>query len=384
MKQIGYVLADFPVFSETFVGDEMRAVVHFGHRIVPIVMHLRQGPAQTADRALAKDARTLDSTTKQQALSTLARPGRGAAAALRYVWRQRRLPRLSLLWNAMKIAAIARSTGCEHLHAHFSGGAAAHAIVAARWIGASVSFVCHGHDVYAEPEDLPLKLSAADAVVAVCNDMAEHLDALAPGASIATIPCGTDPNAFRPAGRSAPDRRLLFVGRLVEQKGIDDLLTALSIQGSASVDLVGDGPLADELRARAEALGLGDRARFLGARSREWIIDQAPRYQALIAPFKPAPDGSRDSGPMVVKEAMAMELPVVATRFMGLKEMVTDETGFLAEPDDPASLAAAIDSAVNITDEARTNMGRRARQRMIEGFSLDVASRALSSVFEAA
>jgi glycosyltransferase involved in cell wall biosynthesis len=138
------------------------------------------------------------------------------------------------------------------------------------------------------------------------------------------------------------------------------------------------------LRARAETLGLGDRARFLGARSREWIIEEAPRYLALVAPFKPAPDGSRDSGPMVVKEAMAMELPVVATRFMGLKEMVTSETGFLAEPDDPASLAAAIDSAVNVTSEARANMGRKARQRMIEGFSLDVASRALSSVFEAA
>ena len=118
----------------------------------------------------------------------------------------------------MRIAAIARKAGCDHLHAHFSGGAAAHAIVAARWIGASVSFVCHGHDVYAEPEDLPLKLAAADAVVAVCNDMALDLRALAPEATIATIPCGTDPEAFRPTTRSAPERRLLFIGRLVETK----------------------------------------------------------------------------------------------------------------------------------------------------------------------
>ena len=383
MKSIGYVLADFPVFSETFVGDEMRAIARRGHRVVPIVMHLRTGPAQSADRELAKVARTLNSASTMEALSTFLRPSKGRSEAVAYVKRQGRLPKRSLFWNAMRIAAIARKAGCDHLHAHFSGGAAAHAIVAARWIGASVSFVCHGHDVYAEPEDLPLKLAAADAVVAVCNDMALDLRELAPEATIATIPCGTDPEAFRPTTRGAPERRLLFIGRLVEQKGVDDLLTALALQGSASVDLVGDGPLAKQLQAQAEALRLGNRVNFLGARPREWIAEHAPSYLALVAPFKIAPDGSRDSGPMVVKEAMGMEMPVVATRFMGLKETVTPETGFLAEPADPASLAKAIDAAFAMSEEDRHTMGSRARRLMVERFSLDAASRALSCIFEA-
>jgi len=384
MKTIGYVLADFPVFSETFVGDEMRAMSRRGHRVVPLVMHLSDGPAQVDDMKLAKSVTKVGATPLLQALATLARPGRDASAALAFVRRQRRLSRHSLLWNAMKMASVARAAGCEHLHAHFSGGSAAHAIVAARWIDASVSFVCHGHDVYAEAEDLDVKLAAADAVVAVCNDMASDLQSLCQSAKIVTIPCGTDPSLFLPVTGGDRSRRLLFIGRLVEQKGLDDLLTALAMQGSASVDLVGDGPLAGELRAKAASLGLGDRARFLGARSREWIVEHAPRYLALVAPFKIAPDGSRDSGPMVVKEAMAMQLPVVATRFMGLKEMVSPETGFGAEPNDPASLARAIDAAFNLKEEQRAAMGCSARKRMVERFSLDASATALSDVFQAA
>jgi glycosyltransferase involved in cell wall biosynthesis len=384
LKTIGYVLADFPVFSETFVGDEMRAMAKRGHKVVPIVMRLRDGPAQEADILLARDAKTLSSASNEAALRALARPGPDSLSALSYLWKQKHHTRRSLMWNAMKIAAIAREQDCDHLHAHFSGGATAHAIVAARWIGASVSFVCHGHDVYAEAEDLPTKLAAADAVVAVCNDMASDLRNLAPGSNVAMIPCGTDPDAFRPAREAEPMRTLLFVGRLVEQKGIDDLLTALAIQGSASVDIVGDGPLMASLRERAEALKLSDRVRFLGSRPREWLRENAPHYFGLLAPFKIAPDGSRDSGPLVVKEAMAMELPVVATRFMGNKDMIVAGTGFLAEPDCPESLAEAIERMVRLPLRERAEMGRRGRERMIKLFSLDASSEALSRVFEAA
>ena len=284
MKTIGYVLADFPVFSETFVGDEMRAMAKRGHKVAPIVMRLRDGPAQAADIVLARNARTLSSASSMDALRTLARPTPGSVEALAYLLKQKHHTRRSLMWNAMKIAAIAREQGCDHLHAHFSGGAAAHAIVAARWIGASVSFVCHGHDVYAEAEDLPTKLVAADAVVAVCNDMGADLKNLAPSCNLTVIPCGTDPDAFQPAHDAEPMRTLLLIGRLVEQKGIDDLLTALAIQGTASVDIVGDGPLMASLRERAEALGVGDRVRFLGSRPREWLRRKRARTISACSP----------------------------------------------------------------------------------------------------
>ena len=120
MKKIGYVLGDFPVLSETFVGNEIRAVVKRGHEVAPIVMRLREGPAQTDDRVLAQHARVLSSASAGSALRAFLSPGPGFASALWYVLRQGRQPRKSLMWNAMKIAAIAREEGCDHLHAHFA------------------------------------------------------------------------------------------------------------------------------------------------------------------------------------------------------------------------------------------------------------------------
>jgi colanic acid/amylovoran biosynthesis glycosyltransferase len=199
LKTIGYVLADFPVLSETFVGNEMRAMEQHGHRIVPIVMHLSEGPAQSIDRELAKSAKLPSKVSTFRVLQTLIRPSRQFGSALSFVLRQKRLPKLSLLWNSVKIAALAQDSNCEHLHAHFAGGATAHAIVAARWLGVGVSFICHGHDVYSEPEDLELKLSRADTVIATCNDMAADLSRLAPKCPIEIIACGVDPSGFRPS-----------------------------------------------------------------------------------------------------------------------------------------------------------------------------------------
>jgi len=384
MKAIGYVLADFPVFSETFVGNEMRAVMAQGHRVTPIVMRAGRGRAHDADLALAAQATQVSGVASRDAARMLARPDRRAAGALGFALRQTRLPARSLLWNAMKVAAVARRDGCRHLHAHFAGGAAAHAIVAARWLGVSVSFVCHGHDVYAEAEDLGLKLRSADAVVAVCDDMADDLRSCSPKSRIVKITCGTDPEELRPLIGAEPLPRLLFIGRLVEQKGLDDLLESLALQGSASIDIVGDGPLRESCERRAGELGIDGRVRFLGGRGRDWIRAEAPRYQCLIAPFKPAPDGARDSGPLVVKEAMSMGLPVIATRFMGNKEMVTEDTGFLVDVADPAALAAAIQRLLDLPIEARRRMGLRGRERVVERFSLMAQARALSALFETA
>ena len=381
MKQIGYVLADFPVFSETFVGDEMRAVVHFGHRIVPIVMHLRQGPAQTADRALAKDARTLDSTTKRQALSTLARPSRGAAAALRYVWRQRRLPRLSLLWNAMKIAAIARSTGCEHLHAHFSGGAAAHAIVAARWIGASVSFVCHGHDVYAEPEDLLSSsqrrtLSSRSATTWPSTLIRSRL-----GRALRQFPAALTLTPFGPLAEALPTAASFLSVGWSSKRASTIFSTALSIQGSASVDLVGDGPLADECEPAPKRWALAT-ARVLSARARANGSLTRRRYQALIAPFKPrrrlarlwtdGRQGSDGDGTTCRRHALHGA------------EGDGDRRNRLPRRTRRSRLARRGDrSAVNVTRGSGEH-GPQSPPAHDRRLFADVASRALSSVFEAA
>lgn len=383
VKTIGYVLADFPVFSETFVGDEIRAVRRSGATAIPIVMNLRSGSAQADDLALAREAELLSAELGGVALARLMSAPRMPGGAFRFVRNQSRLRARSLLWNGLKIASIARRTGCSHLHAHFAGGAAAHAIVAARIAGLSVSFVCHGHDVYAEPEDLDLKLCEANLVVAVCEDLASDLRALSPQAKIITVACGIDETLYKPRQDAGDNGRMLFVGRLVEQKGFDDLLRALASIGQGEIDVVGDGPMRHDYELEVARLGLSERVRFLGAQPREWLREFGPDYIGLVAPFKVASDGARDTGPLVVKEAMAMGLPVVSTRFMGVKEIVTPETGFLATPADWPSLASSINQLLQLSPTERIRMGRAARDRVTRLFTQDAQARALIAAFAA-
>lgn len=385
MRTIGYVLGSFPVLSETFVGDDMRAVMARGHRLAFVVMRRRTEAAQPDDMRLAEQAIDLRGLDAWEALSAAAHPSASAVEALLFCRRQTRLPVRSLIWNGLKIAAAFRRAGVEHIHAHFSGGTAAHAIFAARWMGVSVSFICHGHDVYAEPEDLALKLRSADGVVAVCDDMASDLRAIEPQARVQRIACGVDPSAFVPVQDGTENDRFLFVGRLVPCKGVDDALIAVAASPSdVRLDIVGDGPQRAALEQQAQALGLGERVRFLGARDRSWLAREAAHYRGLVAPFKPDVDGTRDTGPLVVKEAMAMALPVLTTRQMGLKETVAPETGVLVEPGDAGALGVALSALVRMTPEERRAMGLRGRERVMRHFTLERQGALLSGLFEAA
>jgi colanic acid/amylovoran biosynthesis glycosyltransferase len=385
MKRIGYILADFPALSETFISSELQALMARGHEILPVIMRRPEVLTNQSTHAfLAERAVYLDQIPRAVALGVLGRFGRRSLDGLRFAVRQRAHSTKSLIWNAIKIAGVTRGHGCEHLHAHFAWGAAAHAIVAARLMGATVSFVAHGADIYQSPADLPLKLESADFVVAVCQDALEDLSKLCPDAHLQLVPCGVNLDVFRPS-EGGSNGRLLFVGRLVEKKGINDLLQALAVIPASQrppVDIVGAGPRRDALELLARHLGLDESVRFLGARPAEWIARHGPHYQAFVSPFRIAADGDRDTGPLVVKEAMAMGLPVVATRLMGLKDIVTGDAGFLVSAGEPAALARAVSSAARLTAPQRAAMGAHGRRRILAHFSDGEQGRILSRLVE--
>ena len=159
-------------------------------------------------------------------------------------------------------------------------------------------------------------------------------------------------------------------------------LAALPSERRPPLDIVGTGPLEEGLRETARRLQLGA-VRFLGYRSPEWIAGDGPAYLAFVAPYRVAADGDRDASPTVVKEAMAMGLPVVASRLMGLAEIVSAETGFFVEPGDPSALAQALLRVGELTSDERRAMGRRGRARVVERFSASGAARLLSAAVEA-
>ncbi|WP_069306917.1 glycosyltransferase family 4 protein [Methylobrevis pamukkalensis] len=388
MKTVAYVLNEFPVLSETFIGNEIRAMAKRGHRIVPIVLHRPRTAGQPDDRLLANEAVYLDAVpghlVAAGALTGLPFGRRRLLAAAGFLRAQTSLDRRQLFGDAMKIAAIAARHRCSHVHAHFADAATSAAIVAARWMGRKVSFVCHGREIYTSPQDLALKLESADFVVSVSADLTRDLINVTPLPLIATIPYATDPTYFHTRYDVEDNGRLLFIGgHLNVHKGLDDLICALELLAPRRLmlDVVGDGPYRPYLEQLSDIKAPG-MVRFLGSRPMEWIKQHGPDYLGLVGPFKVAADGSRDTGPIVVKEAMAMGLPVVASRFMGLKETVTDETGFMYEPGDIEQLAAAIRRLVDLPTAQRRAMGEAGRQRVIAHFTLDAQAEALSDLIE--
>lgn len=382
-----YVCVAFPVLSETFVSNEIRAMRAAGHRCVPVALAPHAGPCQPMDEPFRAETRALGAVGAAQAAATLAAAApAGLAAAWRFARAQTGLPPRSLMLAGARLAALARRERCTHLHAHFALAAAATAIVAARLIGATVSFTGHGFDVYGHPADLALKLRTADLAIAVCEDMREEFARVAPGAAVRVVPCGIDPTRFTPRPEAPDNGRLLAIGRLCAQKGYATLFEALALlpQGARpAVDIVGGGDLAPVLAAQAAALGLDASVRFLGVRPSDWIAAEGPLYRGMVAPYVIAPDGARDTGPVSVKEAMAMGLPCLASALMGLKDIVAPETGWLVPPGDAGALAMGLLRIGELGATERRTMGEAARRRVERLFTLSGQARALGAAIAA-
>ena len=130
---------------------------------------------------------------------------------------------------------------------------------------------------------------------------------------------------------------LAFAGRLTRQKALGVALEALARADGVSLVLAGDGDERDELERRAGELGLGDRIRFLGPRSREQVLELLRAADALVL------SSAWENFPHTVVEALSVGTPVLATTAGGVGEVVEHErNGLLVEPGDPAALADAV------------------------------------------
>lgn len=392
MKKIAYLTTGFPVLSETFIGNEIRAMKALGHTIVLAGFERLTGPAQPEDQQLAQELILLKEIPVAKVLWQLtSNPGR-LQSAMAFINKQKGLPRRSLLWYAARMAALVEQQGCEHIHAHFGLASAATAIAAARLAGISVSFTCHGFDIYRAPADLPEKLEAADFAVAVCDEMKQDMHHLMPTATVHRIRCGIDPEQFSSHIRNSySQNRLLYLGRLSETKGIDVLLHALAnipARERPRLDIVGDGPLRLELLIRMIQLDLMGYVHFLGEKPQSWFAENHHRYTALAAPFVVTPQGVKDTGPLVIKEALALKLPVITTDIQACREMLTDQfgqtlpVGDMVTSGDKFALAASIRKFMQLPPGLLRQMGEQGREHLLTHFRISDQAKLLSSAIQ--
>jgi glycosyltransferase involved in cell wall biosynthesis len=273
--------------------------------------------------------------------------------------------------------------GRPHLQAHFAAEAALRAMRLARLTGTTWGVTAHAYDIFREPRNLEEKLAAADLVVTVCEYNARHLRGPVPdGKPVEVVVMGVEPERFRRTTPYPGGRRVLAVGRLVEKKGFAHLIEAAALVDGLDVEIVGHGPLRGELDALIAQRGVGDRVTLHGARPHSFVRDRLEQADLLAMPCVVAADGDRDSMPVVVKEALAMEVPVVASDEVALPEMVHSGWGRLVPPGDPAALAEAMEELLALPAEERAAMGKRGREFVAERFSLASQARRLAELVD--
>ena len=271
-----------------------------------------------------------------------------------------------LLFEALALRRLVRTHRPDVLHVHWIVPQGVVALLVARGVPWLVTTL--GGDVYAlrDPLSLRLKravLNRAAAVTTMNVDMRQRLLALgAPVDATLVLPMGADVDGVRATGAGVTrcPGRVLFVGRLVEKKGLAFLLEALrSVPGDWSLDVVGDGPLRPDL----EALAAGLPVRFLGQATKDDLARAYAGCDLVVAPSVPAASGDQDGLPVALLEAMSAGCPVVASRIAGIDEAVVDgETGLLVPPGDAPALAAALIRLLG-DPELRDRLGAAASAR---------------------
>jgi colanic acid/amylovoran biosynthesis glycosyltransferase len=273
------------------------------------------------------------------------------------------------------LAAVARraaKAGRPHVHVHFAAGAALAAMRLRMLVGASYSVTGHGYDVFQEPRNLGEKLRRAAFVVAPCEYTAEHLRGSLGRHrdKVVVVVMGVDVERFRRRAPYPGGGTVVAIGRLVEKKGFAYLVEAAARLAASDaferLVIAGDGPLAQELEDTARRLDVGGAVEFVQAWGPDEVRALIELADVLALPSVIAADGDRDAMPVVVKEALAMEVPVVTTDAVGLPEVVRPEWGTMVPPRDAAALARALSETLALPPDERAAMGAAGRRHVSE------------------
>jgi colanic acid/amylovoran biosynthesis glycosyltransferase len=198
--------------------------------------------------------------------------------------------------------------------------------------------------------------------------------------------CGLNLRFFQPKPTNYKKEQfiLLTVARLVEKKGIEYSLKAVSKikeKYKLRYRIVGDGPLKSDLEKLARRLGLENQVEFLGALDKEGVRQQMSEADIFVLTSVTAGDGDQEGLPVSLIEAQAMGLPVVSSYHTGIPELIVDgQSGLLAKEKDTEKIAEHLGTLVR-NHELRLTFGQNARERVQKEFDLAALNDELADYF---
>ena len=396
MHHLAYIFERFPTFTQTFCVREILELERIGVSPLIFSIHDTRGedihnfPEDLFGRVIFLPPEDKLADEVKRLMTARALP-QSVVLTLRH-WGER--PDKNRVYEAAWIGHKLNElkAGVLHAHSHFAGIGPRTCWWLRKFHGTSYSFTAHANDIFCEPEAqtpaFPALFKDASLIVTVSDYTAKRLREQFVDAQtrVQRVYNGLDLAPFMEA-RAKADRSkvaggILSVGRLIEKKGYDDLVTACGLLRDRGVGfkcrIVGEGPLEENLKSQISNLKLHEHVILTGPMAMSEITRLlAEETQVFALACKTEQDGGKDNLPTVLMEAMAASLPCVSTRLAGVPEMVVDGvTGLLCNERHPEQLAGMLGALLH--DPAQCErMGADGLEHAKKHFAKEVTTRCL-------
>jgi colanic acid/amylovoran biosynthesis glycosyltransferase len=270
--------------------------------------------------------------------------------------------------EAAMLARLIKKHSLSHLHNHFADSSCSVAAIAAEMGGFTFSITMHGPAELYEPNFwwIGEKIRRAlfvNCISHFCRSQAMLFAPVDCWEKLRIVHCGVDPDLFEVKRHQGPGERLLFVGRLAKAKGLPILLEATAKVEGATLDIAGDGPDRSMLEDKARSLSISDRVNFLGYQSQQQVRKLLTQADVFVM------SSFAEGLPVVLMEAMAAGVPVVATDVAGIPELVRDgHSGLLVSPGDASAAGKRICEIASRPRGGRVSNGNSTFRRKRAGW----------------
>ena len=366
----------------------------------------------THDTRVEKEARTLAAagyrvTVVADGVAGLPdRESRDGIEVRRVARRGPPIPGLRFVVHELRLARVLRALRADVYHAHDSN-----ALIPVAWASRArgVPFVYDAHDLWLgrprrERSRGYFALSQAfytaverwlvpraAATLTVSEPIARHLERryrlervhLVPNYPDLAGPVVAKDLRSLPGGAAIGEEPplVLYLGGLMAGRGLEQLVDAIGLVQSVQLVLLGQGPLANDLKHRAAGLGAGDRVHVLAPVSPDQVIAYAASADIGVSPIVPSCLNYRYSLPNKLFQYMAAGIPVVASDFPQVRAVVEGEAcGLLVDTERPPAIAAAIERIIAAPLEAEA-MGDRGRRAVEARYHWEAAGRMLREIY---
>ena len=377
---IAYITTCFGTPSHTFIRRELDELSRIGHEIT--LYGIRLDPRRSHDGN--------DFTQRTNYIYPI-RPGKTAALNFYYsilfpvrywgtlaecfsIKNGSIKNRCILAYHFFVSAPLARQLtekNITHLHSHFLNVSSSVAMFAAALSGTDFSITIHsaGEKDLGHVLGIGMKLRRAKCILMISRYNIEYYDSIFPCREKSlVVRCGIDVDEFiyQPKGSLNGDcLRLLAVGRLVEKKGFSYLLEAiknLKFEGlNISLTLIGTGPLEMDFHRFLTRENLTGCVQMKGVADSKGVLKSMREADVLVVPSVISSSGEMEGIPVVLMEAMAIGLPVIATDHSGIPELVSEDTGTLVPERNVEALCSVISNfqySINKVSAARNLIER--------------------------